>query len=93
MGEMYCDCNHYTITVEIHRHVPGSYCTNIYTVLSLFIQVLDDDRFAKILSQISTVVHDDTHYQRGALNMKTQKCFCVKDGLSGKLRAKVILLS
>ena len=45
--------------------------------------VLDDIRFGRILSVIGTVVHDDTRYQRGALNMKTQKCFCIKDGISG----------
>ena len=48
-------------------------------------QVLDDPRFGIILSKINDVVHDDTHYQKGALNIRTQKCFCIKSGISGKL--------
>lgn len=57
--------------------------TCAHTALAVFPQVLDDIRFGRILSVIGTVVHDDTRYQRGALNMKTQKCFCIKDGISG----------
>ena len=47
-------------------------------------QVLDDPRFSAIQAKISTVVHDDTHYQKGALNMRTQKCFCIKPGINGE---------
>ena len=46
-------------------------------------QVLDDPRFGIILSKINSVVHDDTHYQKGALNIRTQKCFCIKSGING----------
>ena len=30
------------------------------------------------MEKIQEVIHDDTRYQKGALNMRTQKCFAVK---------------
>ncbi|CAH3182501.1 unnamed protein product, partial [Porites evermanni] len=39
---------------------------------------LNDNRFATIMEKIQTVIHDDTRYQKGTLNMRTQKCFAVK---------------
>ncbi|KAI8513855.1 MutS protein msh4 [Branchiostoma belcheri] len=41
---------------------------------------LADPRFGLIMEKIQTVIHDDTRYQRGSLNMRTQKCFAVRDG-------------
>jgi len=41
-------------------------------------QSLNDNRFATIMEKIQTVIHDDTRYQKGTLNMRTQKCFAVK---------------
>ena len=29
------------------------------------------------------MVHDDTHYQKGTLNMRTQKCFAIKPKING----------
>lgn len=43
--------------------------------------MLSDDRFAKLLEEIQKIVHEDTHYQKGALNMRSQKCFLVKVSL------------
>ena len=31
-----------------------------------------------IIEKIGQVIHDDTRYQKGTLNMRTQKCFAVK---------------
>ena len=31
-----------------------------------------------IMDKIGEVIHDDTRYQKGTLNMRTQKCFAVK---------------
>ena len=31
-----------------------------------------------IIEKIREVIHDDTRYQKGTLNMRTQKCFAVK---------------
>lgn len=31
-------------------------------------------------AKISSVIHDDTKYQKGMLHMRTQKCFAVKVG-------------
>lgn len=41
-------------------------------------QSLNDNRFVTIMEKIQTVIHDDTRYQKGTLNMRTQKCFAVK---------------
>ena len=47
-------------------------------------QVLTDPRFKIICEAIQSVVHDDTHFQKGALYMRAQKCFCIKSGLNGQ---------
>lgn len=41
-------------------------------------QSLDDGRYALMKAKISSVIHDDTKYQKGMLHMRTQKCFAVK---------------
>ncbi|KAL9955943.1 hypothetical protein ACROYT_G037348 [Oculina patagonica] len=43
-----------------------------------YYESLNDSRFATIMERIQTVIHDDTRYQKGTLNMRTQKCFAVK---------------
>lgn len=43
-----------------------------------YYESLNDSRFATIMEKIQTVIHDDTRYQKGTLNMRTQKCFAVK---------------
>lgn len=35
-----------------------------------------------IIEKIGEVIHDDTRYQKGTLNMRTQKCFAVKVHIS-----------
>ena len=42
------------------------------------LQSLSDPRFELILEKISRVINDETQYQKGALNMRTLKCFAVK---------------
>ncbi|KAK3612393.1 hypothetical protein CHS0354_031987 [Potamilus streckersoni] len=54
-------------------------------LLKAYYKSLDDPRFETIMSKINIVIHEDTHYQTGALNMRTQKCFAVKPGLNGLL--------
>lgn len=51
----------------------------------LHLQVLNDPRFKIIADRIQSVVHDDTHFQKGTLYMRAQKCFCIKSGLNSKL--------
>ena len=46
-------------------------------------KVLDDPRFGLVMEKINGVIHSDTHYQKGALNMRTQKCFAVKPNING----------
>ena len=49
----------------------------------LVVQTLGDPRFKVIIEKIQEVIHDDTRYQKGTLNMRTQKCFAVKVCLYG----------
>jgi len=44
----------------------------------MLLQILSDTRLNLMLKRISDVIHDDTRYLKGALGMKTQKCFAVK---------------
>ena len=44
---------------------------------------MDDPGFNAILDKIYAVIHDDTHFQKGTLNMRTQKCFAVKPQING----------
>ncbi|XP_027047285.1 mutS protein homolog 4-like [Pocillopora damicornis] len=50
-----------------------------------YYESLNDSRFATIMEKIQTVIHDDTRYQKGTLNMRTQKCFAVKPHINGLL--------
>jgi len=42
------------------------------------LQTLSDSKLDSMLERITEVVHDDTRYLKGALGMRTQKCFAVK---------------
>ncbi|XP_032231017.2 mutS protein homolog 4 [Nematostella vectensis] len=50
-----------------------------------YFESLKDPRFTAIMEKIQSVIHDDTRYQKGALNMRTQKCFAVKPHINGLL--------
>ncbi|XP_019619725.1 PREDICTED: mutS protein homolog 4-like [Branchiostoma belcheri] len=50
-----------------------------------YYNTLADPRFGLIMEKIQTVIHDDTRYQRGSLNMRTQKCFAVRPNINGLL--------
>ncbi|XP_033098705.1 mutS protein homolog 4-like [Anneissia japonica] len=58
-------------------------CNN--RLLQAYHKSLHDSRFELILDKIQTVIHDETRYQKGALNMRTQKCFAVKPNINGLL--------
>ena len=49
-----------------------------HIMAGVFIQTLGDPRFKLMIDKIGEVIHDDTRYQKGTLNMRTQKCFAVK---------------
>lgn len=40
--------------------------------------MLSDSRYTQVMEAIEKVIHEDTHYQKGAMNMRTQKCFAIK---------------
>ncbi|XP_065192315.1 mutS protein homolog 4-like isoform X2 [Sycon ciliatum] len=48
-------------------------------------KTLEDKRFTLLLERIQEVIHDSTHYQKGSLNMRTQKCFAIKPRINGLL--------
>ena len=50
-------------------------CHHVQQILA---QNLQDERFGQIKSKIDEIIHEDTYYQKGALNMRTQKCFAVR---------------
>ena len=43
-----------------------------------YFKSLQDERFGQIKSKIDEIIHEDTYFQKGALNMRTQKCFAVR---------------
>ena len=51
----------------------------------LFFQTLQDVRFSEMCKKISNVLHEDTHYEKSSLNMRTQRCFAVRSGMNGIL--------
>lgn len=60
-----------------------SNCEN--RLMKHFYKSLDDGRYALMKAKISSVIHDDTKYQKGMLHMRTQKCFAVKGSINGLL--------
>ena len=74
----------YVYQLVVHKHIKNVIqCPkhNHQESLSLsiyFSQMLGDPRFQSMLEKIANVIHDDSHYQKGALNMRAQKCFAVK---------------
>ena len=48
------------------------------SIQSFWFQILSDARFVVLIDKINEIIHEDTRYQKGTLNMRTQKCFAVK---------------
>ncbi|WAQ95739.1 MSH4-like protein, partial [Mya arenaria] len=48
-------------------------------------KLLEDPRFTVMLNKINCIVHEDARYQKGALIMRSQKCFAVKPNINGLL--------
>ena len=46
-------------------------------------QTLEDVRFKTMSEKINSVLHDDTRFEKGALNMRTQRCFAIRSGMNG----------
>jgi len=44
----------------------------------MVLQTLSDSRLNSMLKRIVELIHDDARYLKGALGMRTQKCFAVK---------------
>ncbi|CAI9729270.1 homolog 4-like [Octopus vulgaris] len=55
------------------------------TLLVAYSKALVDPRIEIMKSKIDSIIHEDTKYQKGVLNMKTQKCFAVKPNINGLL--------
>ncbi|KAK2193937.1 hypothetical protein NP493_4g02025 [Ridgeia piscesae] len=54
-------------------------------LLCAYALVLEDPRFNVIMEKIHCVINEDTVFQKGLLNMRTQKCFAVKPHINGLL--------
>lgn len=54
-------------------------------LLKAYCKSLEDPRFDIIITKISSVIHEDTCFQKGTLHMRTQKCFAVKPNINGLL--------
>ena len=68
------------------------FCVHVIDSLSILlrvcffaVQTLEDERFQGMSEKISFVLHDDTHYEKGALNMRTQRCFAIRSGMNGMI--------
>lgn len=74
-------------SILFHKARKVSTQTLILYVCELFFQTLEDIRFKVMSEKINSVLHDDTHYEKGALNMRTQRCFAIRSGMNGMLKA------
>ncbi|XP_046376598.2 mutS protein homolog 4-like isoform X1 [Haliotis rufescens] len=76
---------HLKHTLELVSHLTEFLkdCEN--DLLKAYCKSLEDPRFEAIMSKIHTVIHEDTKYEKGTLNIRTQKCFAVKPNLNGLL--------
>jgi DNA mismatch repair protein MSH4 len=54
-------------------------------LLMAYTMTLEDPRFKELYMKICSAVHDDTHYDKGSLNMRTQRCFAIRSGMNGLL--------
>ncbi|KAL4241059.1 MutS protein msh4 [Mactra antiquata] len=58
-------------------------CEN--AVFKAYYKVLEDTRFAGMLCKINCIIYEDARYQKGSLQMRSQKCFAVKPNMNGLL--------
>lgn len=58
----------------------------------IVLQTLQDEEFGVVMEKIKTVIHDDTRFQKGILNMRTQKCFAVKVCIADKSQVQTLLI-
>uniref|UniRef100_A0A1X7VH91 DNA mismatch repair proteins mutS family domain-containing protein n=2 Tax=Amphimedon queenslandica TaxID=400682 RepID=A0A1X7VH91_AMPQE len=68
--------------LELVISLQDAISTSQNPLLKTFNEILSDKRFPDLLQEIQKIVHDDTHYQKGSLNMRAQKCFAVKANLN-----------
>ncbi|XP_057289940.1 mutS protein homolog 4-like isoform X2 [Hydractinia symbiolongicarpus] len=72
-------------TIELVQTLHQALTGSENNLFKAYHKSLDDNRFKIILDSIHTVIHDETRYQKGTLNMKTQKLFAVKPNVNGLL--------
>ena len=82
------ECSHCCLSHCEHNAATDTHIHDHHLLVPL-IQMLGDARFESMLSRIREVIHDDTHYQKGTLNMRAQKCFAVKVDRKKVLHARV----
>nr|XP_006819740.1 PREDICTED: mutS protein homolog 4-like [Saccoglossus kowalevskii] len=72
-------------TLELVEPLQAALKDSSNQLFKAYFTCLGDDRFGAMLEKLQTVIHADTRYQKGALNMRTQKCFAVKPNINGLL--------
>ncbi|CAH1773969.1 unnamed protein product [Owenia fusiformis] len=72
-------------TLELLAPLQNALKDSTTPLLRAYYNTLQDPRFDIIIEKIHTIIQDDTRYQKGNLNMRTQKCFAVKPKINGLL--------
>ena len=47
----------------------------------------------EMMRKIASVIHEDTHYQKSSLSMRTQRCFAIRSGMNGMCIEELSLIS
>ncbi|XP_070563567.1 mutS protein homolog 4-like [Ptychodera flava] len=72
-------------TLELVEPLQAALNDSTNQLFKAYHSCLGDARFSAVLEKLQTVIHADTRYQKGTLNMRTQKCFAVKPNINGLL--------
>lgn len=72
-------------TLELVQPLQMAIKSSVNPLLSAFSATLEDVRFVEMAKKIQSVLHDDTHYEKNTLNMRTQRCFAIRSGMNGLL--------
>ncbi|XP_013406219.1 mutS protein homolog 4 [Lingula anatina] len=72
-------------TLELVEPLKEALKDSTNSLFKAYHDTLGDSRFDVIREKVHSVIHEDTRFQKGSLNMRTQKCFAVKPNINGLL--------
>ena len=78
--------------LELVEPLKGTLSKYTSSILKTSSQMLDDDKFVSILQLIDKYINEETRYQTGSLNQRTQMCFALKVGKIDQSLLKLIIL-